>query len=359
MENIENNTEKKQSQSTRPGNIYDTFVKNIFGRIFMFIDFLSNYADSDFTNKIDLDKISPVQTHYIGQKGDERILDLVFSCPLKNQINTKVMIIFEHAGNTFNDIPVRLLCYATAIWWGELKEGKKVLSIVYFIVVRTGAQPHRGPYPNITDWLVKDENDQPMGFVPDINYYVVDLPAYDIDHLRGGPELRATLGILKNMTEGNEDDFAKAMLPIAEIDDARQQIIITKDILEFVAKAFTAHHKRLEAEAVHKALAPIFNERTENMTTTIFDEIRAEGEARGEARGKAEGEARGKAEGEARGKAEGGQNMVLAALRKKFKKIPNHIEMKIRKMSDPIALESLISDVFESQTLNEFENALM
>jgi hypothetical protein len=240
-----------------------------------------------------------------------------------------------------------LLCYATAIWWGELKEGKKVLSIIYFIVVRTGAQPYHGPYPNITDWLVKDENNQPMGFAPDINYHVVDLPAYDVDHLRGRPELRAAIGILKNMTEGNEDDFAKAMLPIAEIDDDQQQIIITKDILEFVAKAFIAHHKRLEAEAVHKALAPIFNERTENMTTTIFDEIRAEGEAEGEARG------------EARGEVKGGQNMVLAALRKKFKKIPNHIETEIRKMSDPIALESLISDVFESRTLDEFENALM
>ncbi|MDR2440577.1 MAG: Rpn family recombination-promoting nuclease/putative transposase, partial [Planctomycetaceae bacterium] len=105
MKNIEDKTEEKQSESTRPGNIYDAFVKNIFGRIFVFVDFLLNYADSEFINKIDLEKISPVQTHYIGLKGDERILDLVFSCPLKNQINTKVMIVFEHAGTTFNDIP--------------------------------------------------------------------------------------------------------------------------------------------------------------------------------------------------------------------------------------------------------------
>jgi predicted transposase YdaD len=175
----------------------------------------------------------------------------------------------------------------------------------------------------------------------------VDLPTYDVDHLRGGPELRTAIGILKNMTEGNEDDFAKAMLPIAEIDDDQQQLIITKDILEFVAKAFTAHHKRLEAQMVHKVLTPIFNERTENMTTTIFDEIRAQGEARGEARGEAKGEIK------------GSQNIVLAVLRKKFKKIPKQIETKIRKMSDPIALESLIYDVLESKTLDEFENVLM
>ncbi|MDR2117543.1 MAG: DUF4351 domain-containing protein, partial [Planctomycetaceae bacterium] len=59
------------------------------------------------------------------------------------------------------------------------------------------------------------------------------------------------------------------------------------------------------------------------------------------------------------GRTETGQNMVLTVLRKKFKKIPKHIETSIRKMSDPIVLESLISEVIESQTLEEFENALM
>jgi hypothetical protein len=78
------------------------------------------------------------------------------------------------------------------------------------------------------------------------------------------------------------------------------------------------------------------------MTISLFDELRAEGEAKGEEKSKTIA-----------------QNMVLAALRKKFRTIPNHIEESIRNMSDPIALESLISDVIESQTLNEFENALM
>ncbi|MDR0705093.1 MAG: Rpn family recombination-promoting nuclease/putative transposase [Planctomycetaceae bacterium] len=334
---------QEQSESVRQGNIYDVFVKNIFSRVLVFIDFLLNYADPEFVSKIDLEKISPAPTHYITPKGKEQILDLVFSCPLKNRTDAKVMIVFEHAGNTFDDIPIRLLCYATSIWWQELKDGKTVLSVIYFIVVRTGAKPHYGSYPKVTDWLTKDENGQPMGFAPDVHYYVVDLPKYDGNYLRGEPELRAAIGILKNMTEGNEADFAQAMLPIAEIADARQQKILTKEILNFVDKAFTAHHKRLEAEAIQKALTPIFNERAKNMTISFFDELRAEGEARGEARGKTIA----------------GQNMVLAALRKKFRKIPKHIEASICNMSDPIALESLISDVIESQTLDEFENAIM
>ncbi|MDR0611824.1 MAG: Rpn family recombination-promoting nuclease/putative transposase [Planctomycetaceae bacterium] len=328
------NEKPEQSESTRQGNIYDVFVKNIFSRVLVFVDFLLNYADPEFVGKIDLDKISPAPTHYITPKGKEQILDLVFSCSLKNRIDAKVMILFEHAGNTFDDIPVRLLCYATSIWWQERKDGKTVLSVIYFIVVRTGAKPHHGPYPTVADWLTKDENGQPMGFTPDVHYYVVDLPKYDVNHLHGTPELRAAIGILKNMTEGNEEEFAHAMLPIAEMDDDRQQQTLTKEILNFVDKAFIAHHKRLEAEAIQKALTPIFDERAENMTISFFDELRAEGETKA------------------------GQNIVLAALRKKFRTIPNHIEVSIRNMSDPIALESLISDVIESRTLEEFENAL-
>jgi hypothetical protein len=338
---MKNNTEEKKQEPkpTHPGNIYDVFVKNIFGRVLIFVDFLLNYADPNFINKIDLEKISKAPTHYVGQKGDELILDLVFSCPFKNRIDAKVMIIFEHAGNTFEDIPVRLLCYATAIWWAELKEGKKILSVIYFIVVRTGAKPYLGVYPKVADWLAKDENGQPIGFVPDLHYYVVDLPAYDGEHLCGRPELRAAMGILKNMTEGNEDEFAKAMLPISEMTDDRQQIMITKDILEFVAKAFNAHHKHLGAEAVHKALTPIFSERAENMTTTIFDEIRAEGEAKGEVRGRIKD--------------------VLRILNKKFKKVPESILQSVNSYTDEIALDSLFESALDCETLEEFKRELV
>jgi hypothetical protein len=61
----------------------------------------------------------------------------------------------------------------------------------------------------------------------------------------------------------------------------------------------------LKPEAVHKALTPIFNEGEKNMITTIFDEIRAEGRAESETRGTV-----------------ACQNMVLTALRKKFKQFP-------------------------------------
>jgi hypothetical protein len=337
------------------------FVKNIFGQLLIFSDFLLNYADPKFVEKIDLSKIVSSPTHYIAPNGVERILDLVFSCPLKNRTNAKTMIVFEHAGNRFADLPFRLLYYACSIWWSEIKEGKKVLSAIYFIVLRTG-KPHRGPYPNILDWLPKDENGQILGFAPEIHYTVVDLPAIDIDRLCGSPTLRAAMGILKNTTEGHEEEFAQAMLPLTEIEDEQQRVLMIKEILDLVAKVYAAHDKQLETVEIYDAVTPLLRKRTKKIMKTFFEKLEEKGEARGIARGKAIGIARGEAIGIARGKAEGkaefGRKAVLLALRKKFTRVPRHIETTIRQMSDPIALESLIGDVIVSQTLDEFATAL-
>jgi len=57
-------------------------------------------------------------------------------------------------------------------------------------------------------------------------------------------------------------------------------------------------------------------------------------------------------------KTEGEVKMVLVALRKKFKDIPQEIEEAVLAMSDPVALESLLEHVIDSDTLDEFSTAL-
>ena len=76
----------KRSKPTKPksrGNYVDTFAKRMLGRIMVFVDFLFHYADLEFVAEIDLKRIKPAPTHYLGKDGKERILDLVFHCPLK------------------------------------------------------------------------------------------------------------------------------------------------------------------------------------------------------------------------------------------------------------------------------------
>jgi hypothetical protein len=321
------------------GNYIDTFVKGMFGRVLVFADFLVSYADPKFVAEIDITKIKPAPTHYVGKSGHERIVDLVFQCPLKDgRGDLMAVIIFEHQGGSLKKIPRKLHKYISGIWEAETKEGKKVLSAPYFIVLRTGKRLHRGPFPKMSDSLPKDRNGKPLGHVPEIKYDVFDLPAWDFKNLVGGPVLRLALGILKKMLEEGGDELSEAFLPLLEIADEEEQVELTKELLNFVAKAFAVYDRPLDAETVSKVLKPVFKDKEQTMIKTIFEEREAIGEARGEARGKAD--------------------IVLLLLQKKFHKVPKRVEEAVRSMTDPTALESLAAHVVDCQSLEEFEKAL-
>ena len=323
----------------KQGNVYDTFVKLMFGRILVFIDFLLFYADLDFIDAIDLTKIRPAPTHYIGKDGTERIVDLVFQCPLKNSNDSLMaVIIFEHQSRDLKEIPRKLHKYISSIWDAERKAGAKVLSAPYFIVLRTGKKPHRGDYPTMGALVPKGPDGKPLGHVPEVKYKVVDLPAWDFKNLVGGPVLRLTLGMLHKMTGGRVDEFPEALLPLQDITDDDEKVELTKELLDFAAKAFAAHNRRLDVETVSKALKPIFKDKEQAMIKTIFEEREAIGEARGRVIAKAE--------------------TVLTILRAKFKRVPKGIETSIRQMTDPVALDSLAVHAAQSTALDEFSEAL-
>ena len=140
------------------------------------------------------------------------------------------------------------------------------------------------------------------------------------------------------MTGGNLDEFPEVLKLLSEITDEEQQIELTKELWDFVDKAFAARNLRVDEETWSKALNPIFKGKERTMIKTIFEEKYDAGIADGEVKA--------------------GRNMVLKALRKKFKKVPKHIEAAVLAMSDPIALESVLEHVFDSNTLDEFATVL-
>ena len=328
----------RKNEPKPQGNYIDTFVKRMFVQIVVFADFLLNYADPKFVAEINLKKIQPAPTHYIGQKGDERIIDLIFQCPLKNGGGSLMaVIVFEHQGGSLKKMPQKLFKYISAIWDAEMKEGKP-LSAPYFIVLRTDKRPHRERYPTIADLLPKGRDGKPLGHVPEIRYDVVDLPAWDFGKLIGGTVLRLTLGMLHKMTGGNLDEFPEALKPLLEIADEGQRIELTKELWDFVDKAFKAHNRQLDAAQVKEVMKMVFPGREETMIKSVFDEMRDEGIAIGETRA--------------------WQKAVLTAIRTKFTRVPKGIEKAVQAMSDPIALESLVVRVGQSKTLDEFATDL-
>jgi hypothetical protein len=322
----------------------------------VFVDFLMHYAaDQKFVAELDLKRITPAPTHYFGKDGDEQIVDLIFRCPLKHRRGEKrgkkgkgdltAVIIFEHQSGGLKKIPQKIIKYIASIWDAEQKEGKP-LSAPYFIVLRTGKRPHRGPLPGLADSLPKDRDGKPIGKIIELEYDIVDLPAWDFRKLVGGPVLRMALGILKKMAEDGGEDFGEALLPLQEIADEEQLVDIAKIVLPFAAKVFAIHNRPFDRAVASKAFQPIFKEKVEDMVMTIFDEKYLEGVAEGEAIG------------EARGVAIGEKNMLLKVLQAKFHKVPKKIENTIRAMTDTIALESLAVHVTNCDSLDEFAKTL-
>jgi len=165
----------------------------------------------------------------------------------------------------------------------------------------------------------------------------VQLPA--LHHkLIGGTVLRLALGMLHKMTGGNLDEFPEVLKLLSEITDAEQRIELSKELWDFVDKAFKAHNRRLDAAKVEEVMKTVFPGKDETMIKSIFDEKYDAGIADGEVKA--------------------GRNLVLKALRKKFKKVPKHVERVVLAKSDPIALESLLEHVFDSGTLDEFAEGL-
>jgi hypothetical protein len=336
--------QKSESKHGTPkqGNIYDAFAKQMLCQILVFADFLQHYADKKFVSEIDLNGITSAPTHYFGKDGTEQIMDLIFHCPLLNGGgNLMAVIIFEHQSGNLKKIPHKLLKYIASIWDAELKEGKP-LSAPYFIVLRTGKKPHKGKLPKVTDRLPKGRDGKPLGKTVEIDYDIVDLPAWDFDQLVGGAVLRLTLGLLHKMAGGNIDDLPEALKPLMEITDAEERVELGKDVLPFAAKVFAANNRRLDEAQMDEVLKPIFTGKERAMIKTVFEEKFDEGIAVGEARS------------EVKWKAE----MVLKAIRRKFKQVPKKIEDTVLAMTDPIALDSMHEHAIGSNTLDEFTSML-
>ena len=340
-------TKKTKTEPKKQGNVYDSFVKQMLGRILVFVDFLLWYADREFVDAIDLTKIRPAPTHNIGKDGKERIADLIFLCPLKHGGGSLMaVIIFEHQSRDLKEIPRKLHKHISAFWDAERKAGKKVLSAPYFIVIRTGKKPYKGNYPEMADLVAKGRDGKPLGHVPEVKYKVVDLPAWNFKNLVGGPVLRLTLGILHKMTGGHEDEFPEAFLPLLEIADQGQKIELTNELLQFVENAFAANNRHLDEAMVDEALKPIYEDWERAMIKTLSERKYDEGVAVGKAAGKAENVAGAKAE------------TVLTFLRARFGRVPKGIEKAICQMTDSIALDSLAVHAAQSNSLDEFAEAL-
>ncbi|MDR2755702.1 MAG: Rpn family recombination-promoting nuclease/putative transposase [Planctomycetaceae bacterium] len=325
-------------------NIHDEFVRAVFANLELVAEFLKLYVGKTqngfkLLTLLDLNRIKLETTQLFGPEGRQRIADLIFWIPLKDRKGSAgVVFVFEHKSERKRSWPFQLLKYLVAIWnkfFSEAKNPEKknfMLPAPLLIVLHNGSKPIMNK-PKLDEYIAKIIGTKQ--FIPKFDYIMVDLAVLSPDEFGTAPLLRVILELLKRATDGTLYDVRKQILePLAVIRDDEKTRYWIQQILRYMDKAVKSKKKELTPESIDEVIKPVYKERSTKMSLTFLEKLEAKGEAKGK------------------------QDMVLIALRTKFKKIPTYIETAIRQMSDPIALESLMSEIFESQTLDEFADAL-
>ena len=144
------------------------------------------------------------------------------------------------------------------------------------------------------------------------------------------------------MIEEAGEDFPKAFRPLLELSDKEQKIEVTKELLDFVDMAFKARNRRLDEPLVSDVLQTVFPKEGHKMIKSIFDEKYDTGFA----------------DGAAEGEVKKGREMLLKILRARFNRVPRDVENTVRKMTDPVALDSWAEHALTCQSMDEFAKAV-
>jgi len=144
---------------------HDSFFKQIFSnpkRVKLLLDiFAKDVAKS-------IHSITPVNTEKFSSKSQKFMLDLLFSCKVKDQ-DAYIRIVLEHKSYLDKELPIQLLYYNAAIWEEAIKEKEyypPIINIVFY---------HGKGEWNISTSLPVLEDQNLEKYVSKLNYILIDL----------------------------------------------------------------------------------------------------------------------------------------------------------------------------------------
>jgi hypothetical protein len=322
---------------------HDHLVRRFLVDTELMADLLAYYpqknADQQAVGLLDLKHLECKSPVAIDKNLVEGRGDLRFLAKFKGtNRQSNVFLLFEHQSNIEPDFRFRGLKYII-LEYDEFKRktrSKKKFPYPIVVVLYHGKVP----------WGKLLEMDEMIESVPgaktgllDYQLILIDLSVIPSDAFKGHPALRALLETLQRTSEDKlVDEFDRITDYFKPIkDDPR-----TKDWIHSLVQ-YAVSVAEMGGEIIVKAYSKVFNKQeAKKMAMTTAQQWILEGESIGEARGEARGIAR----------------SVLGTLRTKFKRVPKDVEKIILSMSDSIALESLLTQAIQSDTMEEFAEGL-
>jgi hypothetical protein len=284
-------------------------------------------ADQQAVNLLDLKCLECKSPVTIDEQLVESIGDLRFSTSFKgSKRQSDVYLLFEHQSKIDRRIRLRGLNYITQTYnqFEETHKGEEKLPYPVVVVL----------YHGKVSWKHLPEMDELIEIAPgmktgllDYQLILIDISELKPEQFQGHPVLQALLESLQLASKGRL---------VAEFDRVMDRLsTVKKDprmkgwLRSFARYAMSV--AKIGAEQIVKAFSKILNEReASDMAKTTAEELWIGGEIKAS------------------------RNRVLAYLRGKFGTVPKDIEEAVRRMNDPIALESLAARTASCQTLDEF-----
>ena len=334
-----NPSDKPESSTELRQLDHDGFFTNTFQMKRLAKGFLRIALPGDLRECLDLDGLTIESTHLIDDVFTDRYADVIYRVPVKDtEHHIDFFVILEH--KSFNDFWTifQLWQYVALVLRNEFRVANKEdrvnadyrLPPVIAIIVHHGESRFTGKTELSELFLQLPGIDK---YLPKLQAVLFDLSAMadnDIPHDPDVPELKLVLTALKVVFR--KDVTTKITEILEELKPLTDDPVI-QDIIRTVWHylAWSATYMERDYEILYETIKRVVEVET---MPGMLERARAEG------------------------KAETGQNMVLKALRAKFKQIPREIERAVLERSDPIALESLLEHAIDSETLDEFATAL-
>jgi hypothetical protein len=304
-------------------------------------DFLKSYGDPVLRELIDLDNLQAAPTVYLSNSLKELRMDASLTTRFLNtQSMSEVLFHLEHKSKPSRTVALHLLAevgLSLRFRWLLAKRpesGNFEPPIPLMVVVYNGNEDWEGEiwfqdlYPNLPERV--------RSFVPQFRVFVINLRHFNYGNLPGRPETQAIAESLKRATDGTFATHLPGVLKhvaVAHLGDPLQ-LDLTTTILSYCDGV-----ARPTVEQLFNAVTTAFNEQEAiKMIETIKNSFVLEGIEIGKVTEKI--------------------NDIMKTLRVRFKQVPDSIVDELNRRTDLIALESIFEAALQSNSIDEFSDAL-
>ena len=323
------------------GSYHDHFGGWVIRDLDVIKDLLRHYIEKQIADIIDPDRLQPFETTLITKRLKKIILDQAFVSQFRDDVaNTELFVAAEHKSspNKFVvlQLGVQVFISLYSMWTKAGRTGAKSfkLPVPIMIVLYHGKEDWNTDdlhFQSIFDHIPEEIREN----VPQFRVIAINLSRFEYGKLPGSPETQALIEAMKRAMDGTLAKNLKKIIRSLERLPMDQRI---RDIAQSII-IYAAWSSGASKELIEEAILTVWKgDEGNKMVETIQKGFRYECLVEGEAIGKVKA--------------------ILTILKTRFNRVPNDVKKSLGKMSDPIALDSLVAHATNCTSLKDFADSL-